>query len=305
MTERVAVTDLVPRQRYRAFVQRRDLPGLLFLAAHLATLGATGWLVHLASGSWWLLPAMTLHGVVLVHLFAPLHECTHSTAFASRWLNDGVAWFAGLAIVLSPTFFRYEHRAHHAHTQQPDDDPELIALPRSLGGYLWYLSTVPYWAALVHNMVDHARGRFNAVERRFLDPRQRREVTVRARLMWAFYAAVALVSVLAGSWAALTYWLVPRLLGEPYMRVVRMAEHVGLPLVPNFLQNTRTTRVLWPLRVLNWNMAYHTAHHFAPAVPFHRLPEFHAEIEPHVANVGEGYVAVHGDIVRKVRERTA
>ncbi len=305
MTERVAVTDLVPPGRYRRLVQRSDAPALAFLAGHLATLAATGWLVYLALGTWWLVPAMALHGVVLVHLFAPLHECTHYTAFRSRRMNDAVAWACGLAIVLSPTFFRYEHRAHHAHTQHPEDDPELIALPRTLGGYLWYLSTVPYWAGLVHNMVDHARGRFTDVERRFLDARQQHEVTLGARWMWAFYGAVAVASLAAGSWAALIWWLVPRLLGEPYMRVVRMAEHVGLPLVPNFLQNTRTTRVLWPLRVLNWNMAYHTAHHFAPAVPFHRLPAFHAEIEPHVASVGDGYVEVHGDIVRQVRERAA
>jgi fatty acid desaturase len=305
MNRRVAVTDIVPKSRYRAFLERADAPGLVFLSCHLATLGLTGWLIHLSLGSWWLLPAMVLHGVVLVHLFAPLHECTHYTAFRRRWLNDAVAWFAGLAIVLSPTFFRYEHRAHHAHTQHPEDDPELIALPTSLGGYLWYLSTMPYWMGLVHNMVDHARGRFNATERRFLDARQQREVTIRARWMWGFYAAVALLSLAFGSWAALTYWLIPRLLGEPWMRVVRMAEHVGLPLVPDFLENTRTTRVLWPLRVLNWNMAYHTAHHFAPAVPFHRLPAFHALIEPHVASLGEGYVDVHGDIVRQVRERAA
>lgn len=302
MNGRVAVTDIVAVERYRAMLARSDAPGLVFLGAHLAVLVATGLLIHAALGTWWLVPAMALHGFVLVHLFAPLHECTHYTAFRSRRLDDAVAWACGLAIVLSPTFFRYEHRAHHAHTNHEEDDPELIPLPRTLGGYLWYLSTVPYWALLVHNMAEHARGRFNATERKFLNAAQQREVAVRARWMWGFYVAVLALSLAAGSSAALVYWLVPRLLGEPWMRAIRMAEHVGLPLVPDFLQNTRTTRVLWPLRVLNWNMAYHTAHHFAPAVPFHRLPELHDLIEPHVAAIGEDYVAVHGDIVRRVRE---
>jgi len=303
MTERVAVTDLVEPATYRGFLARSDGPALVFLAGHLATLALTGWLVHASLATWWLPLAWFVHGTVLVHLFAPLHECTHYTAFRARRLNDAVAWLAGLAIVLSPTFFRLEHRAHHAHTNDEEDDPELIALPASVWGYLWYLSTVPYWAGLVHNMVDHARGRFNATERKFLNEKQQREVAVRARWMWAFYAAVALVSLALGSWAALTYWLIPRLLGEPWMRVIRMAEHVGMPLVPDFLQNTRTTRVLWPLRVLNWNMAYHTAHHFAPAVPFHRLPEFHAVIEPHVAEIGADYARVHGDIVARIADQ--
>ena len=305
MAARTAVTEIVDRRTYKGFLARRDGPALLFLAGHLATLAATGWLVHLSLGTWWLPLAWLVHGTVLVHLFAPLHECTHQTAFASRRLNDAVAWFCGLAIVLSPTFFRYEHRAHHAHTNDDHDDPELIRLPRTLAGYLWYLSTVPYWAGLIHNMVDHARGRFDATETGFLNAAQQREVMRRARWMWAFYAAVAVVSIALGSWAALTWWLIPRLLGEPWMRVIRMAEHVGLPLVPDFLHNTRTTRVFWPLRVLNWNMAYHTAHHFAPAVPFHRLPAFHAAIEPHVAAIGDDYIEVHGDIVRQIRERAA
>jgi fatty acid desaturase len=305
MSRRVAVTDLVDRATYRDFLARRDGPALVFLAGHLALLAVTGWLVHLSLGTWWLPLAWFAHGTVLVHLFAPLHECTHYTAFRSRRLNDAVAWFCGLAIVLSPTFFRYEHRAHHAHTNHADDDPELIALPASVGGYLWYLSTIPYWAGLLHNMVDHARGRFDATERKFLNATQRREVAARARWMWAFYAAVAAVSLATGSWAALTWWLIPRLAGEPWMRVIRMAEHVGMPLVPDFLQNTRTTRVFWPLRVLNWNMAYHTAHHFAPAVPFHRLPALHELIEPHVAEIGEDYARVHGDIVAKIGDQAA
>jgi fatty acid desaturase len=303
MTERVAVTDLVDRETYRGFVARADGPALVFLAGHLATLALTGWLVHASLGTWWLPLAWFAHGTVLVHLFAPLHECTHYTAFRARRLNDAVAWLCGVAIVLSPTFFRYEHRAHHAHTNHDADDPELIRQPTTLAGYLWYLCTVPYWAGLVHNMVDHAIGRFNATERKFLQPAQQREVTVRARWLWAFYALVTVVSLAAGSWAALTYWLIPRLLGEPWMRVIRMAEHVGLPLVPDFLQNTRTTRVFGPLRLLNWNMAYHTAHHFAPAVPFHRLPAFHAAIEPHVAAIGESYAHVHGDIVNRIGAR--
>jgi fatty acid desaturase len=52
-------------------------------------------------------------------------------------------------------------------------------------------------------------------------------------------------------------------------------------------------------------MAYHTAHHFAPAVPFHRLPAFHELIEPHVAEIGEDYARVHGDIVAKIGDQAA
>jgi hypothetical protein len=35
-----------------------------------------------------LVPAMALHGVAIVTMFAPMHECVHRTAFASRLAND-------------------------------------------------------------------------------------------------------------------------------------------------------------------------------------------------------------------------
>ena len=41
---------------------------------------ATGWLVHQALGTWWIVPAVFLHGAILATLFAPLHETSHGTA---------------------------------------------------------------------------------------------------------------------------------------------------------------------------------------------------------------------------------
>ena len=39
---------------------------------------------------YFLIPAMALQGVAIVTLFAPMHECVHRTAFASRAANDTV-----------------------------------------------------------------------------------------------------------------------------------------------------------------------------------------------------------------------
>jgi hypothetical protein len=60
-------------------------------------MGATGLLVWLALPFWYLLiPAMVLHGVTIVTMFAPMHECVHRTAFASPAANDAVGWIAGV-----------------------------------------------------------------------------------------------------------------------------------------------------------------------------------------------------------------
>src|SRR5205823_12054284 len=53
-----------------------DWQGALRLASHAGCICATGFLVWQALPSWYLLvPATAVHGLTLVTLFAPMHEC--------------------------------------------------------------------------------------------------------------------------------------------------------------------------------------------------------------------------------------
>ena len=70
----------IDRATLKPLARRSDRAGLTRLAGHSATLAGTGALVLLAAGQPVLLvPAMALHGAVLMFLFAPLHE----TAFGA------------------------------------------------------------------------------------------------------------------------------------------------------------------------------------------------------------------------------
>src|SRR3546814_7969873 len=93
-----------------------------------------------------------------------------------------------------------------------------------------------------------------------------------ARLQLAGYALLALASLAAGSGLLLWLWVVPVLLGQPFLRLYLLAEHSGCPEVPDMLANSRTTLTNPLLRALCWNMNLHSAHHANPAVPFHALP---------------------------------
>ncbi len=295
--------SLVPADRLRRLARRRDGPGLVFLALHLAALALTGTLVALALGTGWVWPAMAGHGIVIVHLFAPFHETAHSSAFRSRRLNEAVYWATGLVLGLPPTHFRLEHSAHHAHTSDPARDPEMIAASGTVGGYLWYATSIPYFTALLSSLVRHPFRAFTPVERGFLPERQRRRVQRDAILMWLVYGSIAALSLAAGSTLALTFWLLPRLLGEPVMRIIRMSEHGACPLVPDMLVNTRTVLTLRPIQWLNWNMAFHAEHHAIPAVPFHALPALHRDLGPHLAELEQGYGRTQGVILNAARSR--
>jgi fatty acid desaturase len=288
--------QIVERETLRLWSQRADLPGLVHLASHLSALLLTGVLIWLTRGTLWLWPAMWLHGVVLVFLFTPLHECIHRTAFKTRALNEAVAFVIGVLILLPREYFRAFHFAHHRFTQDPAKDPELAApKPANLRQWLWQVSGLPYWIAQTRGTVEHALGR--APETFYKDERQRRAVITEARIVLAIYAAVAIVSVATGSTAALFYWVIPALLGQPALRLYLMAEHALCPLTPDMLENTRTTYTNAAVRALAWNMPYHAEHHAFPAVPFHRLAEVNRAIGPRLKSTSHGYVAVHREIL--------
>jgi fatty acid desaturase len=280
---------------------RSDAQGLMQLAAHLGALAATGILVWSARGSPWLLPAMMVHGILLVSLFAPLHESVHWTAFRSRRLNDVVAWACGVALMLPPAYFRAFHFAHHRHTQDPARDPELAApKPRTPGEYLWHVSGLPYWRERLLTTLRHTRGR---VAEPFIAPRQRPAIVREARLLLGLYLLAALAAIALTSFAPLYLWVGPALLGQPFLRLYLLAEHTGCPLVPSMLENSRTTRSLAPIRRLAWNMPYHAEHHAYPALPFHALPAAHRLLKSRIAVQAPGYIAVHREIVAGLRPR--
>jgi fatty acid desaturase len=298
MASQHEIRNLIGRDRVRALSARRDGPGLVFLVAHLTLLVAGAAWIWSWRGSPWILLPMFLHGIVIVHLFAPFHETSHGSAFASRWLNTAVEWFSGLALGLPPTHFRFEHAEHHAFTQQAGRDPEMIASAETLRGYLVYATAWPYFRSLVTTLLRLPFGRFNEEELRFLPAARLVEAQRETWIMWAVYAAIAAASFATGSPAALELWLLPRILGEPVMRLIRMSEHVGRPRIADWLSNTRTIQTIAPIRWLAWNMAFHADHHAVPSVPFHALPALHSLLAPHLEDARRGYIATQVFLMR-------
>jgi len=76
------------RRELKQLMRRSNKPAFVRLLLWVMLVGLTSTGVYLSLGSWWLLPAMFVHGVVLVHHFSLQHECCHYTAFKTRWLND-------------------------------------------------------------------------------------------------------------------------------------------------------------------------------------------------------------------------
>jgi fatty acid desaturase len=285
------------RQELKALMARSDRPAFVRLVVWGILLCVTSTLIWLSYDSWWIVPAMFLQGIVIVHHFSLQHECVHYTAFKTRKLNDFFGNLCGFSIILPNQQFRFEHCDHHTYTQLKGKDPELIELPISVGKYLWYISSIPYWKNKFSQIARHFAGRFNEDDRAFLSNHEAPIVFREARIMVAGYAAILLLCVLTGWWAPLWFWIIPLFMGEPVMRFIRLTEHVGRPNVDDMKENTRTSLVSFPARFLSWNMNYHAEHHYAASVPFHALPKLHEKLKGYVYVEKRGYLGAHIDIM--------
>lgn len=283
---------LIPPAVLAELYARSDVRGAARALAHLAALTAGVLLVHTARGHWWLPAALLLHGLVIVSLFAVMHEAVHYSAFRSRRLNELAAWLAGFGILFNATYYRQFHFAHHRYAQDPARDPELLTAPppRSRAAYWWRVTAIPYWRARVSNLVRLARGRFEGLG--FVPGPTQPAIVRSMRAMLAALIGLAAVSIAQGTDALLWYWLLPLALGLPFLRLYLLSEHTGCSEDDDGLTNTRTTISVWPVRFLMWNLPYHAEHHLYPSIPFHQLPAAHRWLRAHLRVVARGYVSV-------------
>ena len=291
--------EVISSQDLKPFTRRSDRMGLAYLTGHLGALGLTGYLLYLSLGTPWVIVAMPVHGVILTFLYGTMHECSHGNAFRSRWLNEAVYFFVNVLYISTPQWYRYKHAHHHRYTQVKGKDTDMVlASPASFGQYLYQCLGLKFWHRNLGSITAHAMGRMQPLDTQYLSSRIWPRVVLESRIILGIYATVAIVSVAAGSWAAVIYWLLPRFLGEPVLRSFRVCEHTGCHEGPNLRVNTRTTRTNPVMLALFWNMPYHAEHHLCPTVPFHQLPALHKKIGHKLHPVGASFFSVHRDILR-------
>lgn len=283
----------LPIEQRRRLTEKSNQAGLLALFVHVGAIVLVGWSILIEGPH--ALPLMVLQGILLIFLFAALHECIHRTAFRTRWINDWVARIFGFALFLPTEWFRLFHFAHHRHTQDPDNDPELAhPKPQTLREYAWHVSGLPVWRQQLTTLFRNATRRCRDD---FVPSSARSKLAREARLMLAGYGLLILVSAFAESGFLLMVWILPLLFGQPFLRLYLLAEHGRCPFVADMFENSRTTFTNGAMRRLAWNMPYHAEHHALPAVPFHRLPDLHRLVRDELRVTEAGYVRFHRDYV--------
>ncbi|KAJ1444555.1 hypothetical protein M885DRAFT_627020 [Pelagophyceae sp. CCMP2097] len=263
------------------------------------------------------------------------HESIHNTAFKSKRLNTAVSWVASLPRLTNPVWEKMLHKDHHTFTNDPRRDPELLAnspansMPGTHGAYLKNILRLGggklglgVWSARLQILCAGANGDvvgysgFDAVPRAKASA-VRAGLQKSCRLQLAFYAfVVAALATAHGFGAALQFWLVPMLLGEPRLAAPAMnrgkdgtggarrggrgevfrkarsltkdgchaffhaADHLNCAHdYKNGAANARNTLVPAFVGFNLWHMNYHAVHHLYPSIP--QRTAFHALPEAH------------------------
>ena len=236
--------------------------------------------------------------------FGPFHECLHRTAFKSRSLNTVGAWLTGLLFGMAPATYHAFHFEHHRYTQDRDRDPEIMVYPDLFS--IWP-SDKKSWFKLASGM-SLLRLKYLALKL-FLKPTpspdeantswiptgdRRRTVWWQSWVIIGFWVGLVLIAVTV---APAVWWLIGAGVGaHVWQNLWISCEHTGLPLEGTILERTRSVRTNRFVRWWNWNMNYHAEHHAWPGIPWHQLPDAHAQVEDDLDHWVSGYAAVHSNV---------
>ena len=222
-------------------------------------------------GSWWayLLAFLWMgRGHALLNILG--HEAAHRLLFSSRRANDGVGrWLLAYPSLQPFGVYRRFHLVHHRDELGPDEpDARLYAgYPIERASWRRKLTRDLLGVSAAKNLRSLAR----AARRRDRDALG--IVAVQVALLAVSIAAGApwAYVVWIGSWA--TLWKVSN-------RLRAIAEHGGMRHDADRRATTHVVRQSWfaRLTVVPYRTGWHLAHHVDMGVPWHRLPELHAEL---------------------------
>ncbi|MEO1639074.1 MAG: fatty acid desaturase [Pseudomonadota bacterium] len=293
---------LLEPEELRALNARSDARGWAQLLSHLLAILVVAVLHAQAMGSYWVLLTGLALGVLINFLYAAQHELSHGTVFATKSLNTLWGRIIGFVMIFPRDFDQVMHFAHHKWTQDWERDGELVREPYTLKTYLLWLSGVTYWRNRIFGVIRRARG---IIVEPFIRKDEEAKIILESRIHLALYAAIIGISLVFGSWAWLTFWILPMILTKPVHQLQNTIEHLGLSHEDNILENTRSTRANALIRWLCWQMPYHTAHHTFPSVPFWKLKDLNAKIEAQIG--GEvwrmGWIEFQIEVIKKLRQK--
>jgi beta-carotene hydroxylase len=233
---------------------------------------------------WYAVPANAL---LAYAAYTPAHEAVHGNVHRvagqsqseGTWLNNAIGALAASALLHNFPMHQLSHLAHHAHTNDPDKDPDHWMAVRGFQRVLLRAFGL---------MGAHYIAEIKLCLNRKSDGKRRLLLGLAQNLVWL--GGVALLAVLYEPWPALASTALAAWLGSailawafdwlphvPHQERKRFADTRATVFAPGI--NAVMTRIF-----LFQN--YHHIHHLWPRVPFHRYQRVHTELESYLLAQG-------------------
>ena len=119
----------IPRKVMKDLMQRTDGPAIrdTIIWLGVIALSAAGGICFW--GTWWCVPFFFVYGVLYGSASdSRWHECSHGTAFKTRWMNDVVYQIASFMLMRNPVTWRWSHARHHTDTIIVGRDAEIAVM---------------------------------------------------------------------------------------------------------------------------------------------------------------------------------
>ncbi|MBL4751003.1 MAG: fatty acid desaturase [Amylibacter sp.] len=235
MDHKAFLGQLSPSMR-NTLTERSDTPALVHLALYWGMMLIFGLYIHNGLPFWG--AVLIPQGILVAFNFTILHETIHATPFKTDLLNKIVGRITSFIMVIPMTWFRYFHLAHHRFTNDPENDPELnTPKPETTQEYIWHISGLPIWRGNIGKLIKNAT-RDNHDP--YIPAKAKAKIRLEARIMLLLYVGV-IGFIMAGYTWVLWCWILPAMIGQPFLRLYLLAEHGRCPMVTNMFENTRTT----------------------------------------------------------------
>ncbi|HRD41720.1 MAG TPA: fatty acid desaturase [Prochlorococcaceae cyanobacterium AMR_MDS_5431] len=228
---------------------------VLFCGGYLlAVLTIWGWFM-----GGWPLPLLLLTGFLALHMEGTvIHDACHNAAHPIPWINMAMGHGAAMLLGFSFPVFTRVHLQHHAHVNDPKQDPDHIV---STFGPLWLIAP-----------------RFFYHEYFFFKHRlwHRYELVEWALARGLFFSIII---------AAIHYNFLPFIFNCWFAPALMVGVTLGLffdylPHRPFQSRNRWLNARVYPGRLMNWlimGQNYHLIHHLWPSIPwFEYRPAYHA-----------------------------
>ena len=298
----------VDKEIYKKLTKRSDYHGLKHTFTWLFFLILIGYFAFITWGTLWSFFWFLIYGNIFMACDPIRHDCQHSLAFKSKWLNKTFYQLTSFMFSYEPVRWRWSHFRHHSHTLSVEEhyDYEIqITKPTDL--FLVLLMHIPGGNILIIHKtflffhletIKHAIGIVTPIMKDCIPVKERSKCRISARIHVSLWAIIIASSIIYQTWLPVLYLLLPFAYGTTFMQTIHFMQHAGLKNnVRDHRLCVRTVKLNPVFSFLNWNMEYHLEHHMFPNIPSYNLKKLNKVIQDQLPKPKEGVFEAYREII--------